>query len=1291
MKRHILTFIALALALIRVQADDISVPDVTIVPGTAAQVGISLDNTETNLVSFQMDLTLPEGISINKNDCSLSNRFTDEDQELTIGKQGDNVYRLTSTSFAMTPLSGTSGEIITLSLSASESATGGTATLSNIRFVTSNSERVTLDDVTFSISVSSSDVIQLMGQPWEARYQFVENWENATDPMDGDTPWYSPDFNDSAWLTLTGPLDGNNWNAEYSAYYLRRTFTLNEVKDGYYLIHANHDDHVKIYLNGSFVGDKPEDGTHDMFIPSSLLQEGENILAIYIDDNRGVDRCLDYDFHYLGDGMGPDIYVDEQGIVYQREEGCYSVRGRLCNFGASSIVIPGELFDLPVTSIGTNSFYCCPSLTSVTLPESVTSIGHIAFGGCGSLSSVNIPEGVTFIDGWAFSTCVLTSITIPASVTGIGVGAFNQCPLTVVTTNMAVPCEIAAETFTNRANAVLFVPAGCKEVYEEADYWKEFKLIADVSEDILLSGEILPWEMKYVFRESCEDLQEPEADSNENPWYAAEYDDSAWETLTGPMARDAERFSQVNYPWETPGSCYFLRRKFQMDAVREGFYEIHGICDDNMDVYLNGHKIFKTEFEGFNWSFRVPSLFLHEGENMLAIFAADDGGGEAYLDYSMHFLQEDEIIEFADPDVEEICCNSYWFDSNGDGHLSKVEAASVESLMDSFMAHEESVLETFDSFDELQYFTGLTTLNALVFLNCKNLSSIIIPESVKSILSGAFGNCSSLTSITIPASVTSIESDAFSGCSGLTSVTFLGNALGDRQHFVNIFSGCPDDILFNIPEGTAGSYLRRGFKNLSDKSGLPLVREVFEAEATRISAMAEEVSDGDKTALASAIEEARVVVANTDDYMAVYAQIVAVKSAAKTFLTTATLPQDFDVTAATITNPDFDLLDIGWKVDNIAENIGRLDEEGINHWENGDVVMDNFIEAYQTGRALGDGNISQTITNLPAGTYRFEADIIASNEYDASAEVTGVCLFAGENMSSSVSTEFRKPQHISFTFENPTTCDVTVGINITGTNANWVAADNFRLYNMVQEEVEVTDISQLDNVIYIEPFVENKGNRDDISIKMKNSAEIRGFQFELVLPEGITPVEEDDVILCGLNPDRSPKNSLGTLYHTIEAKRQDDGSYRILCGSQQDKTFLGNDGEIAKLYVNVSPDMATGDYPIILRNIKLSETDISHFYQVEEVVTKLTIVDIIGDINGDKTVDVSDYIGVANHILGNTPSGFNYNAADVNRDGAIDVSDYIGIANIILTGSIYGNRNATTRSLNNNEEVRNPQ
>ena len=64
---------------------------------------------------------------------------------------------------------------------------------------------------------------------------------------------------------------------------------------------------------------------------------------------------------------------------------------------------------------------------------------------------------------------------------------------------------------------------------------------------------------------------------------------------------------------------------------------------------------------------------------------------------------------------------------------------------------------------------------------------------------------------------------------------------------------------------------------------------------------------------------------------------------------------------------------------------------------------------------------------------------------------------------------------------------------------------------------------------------------------------------------------------------------------------------------------------------------------------------------------------VLGDINDDGKVDVSDYIGVANYILGSAPEGFNAASADVNADGIIDVSDYIGIANIILTGSPYGN------------------
>ena len=52
---------------------------------------------------------------------------------------------------------------------------------------------------------------------------------------------------------------------------------------------------------------------------------------------------------------------------------------------------------------------------------------------------------------------------------------------------------------------------------------------------------------------------------------------------------------------------------------------------------------------------------------------------------------------------------------------------------------------------------GVTSIMEYCFAYCSSLSSINIPNSVTSIGGGAFRDCSSLTSITIPNSVTSIE------------------------------------------------------------------------------------------------------------------------------------------------------------------------------------------------------------------------------------------------------------------------------------------------------------------------------------------------------------------------------------------------------------------------------------------------------------------------------------------------------------------------------------------------------
>ena len=89
----------------------------------------------------------------------------------------------------------------------------------------------------------------------------------------------------------------------------------------------------------------------------------------------------------------------------------------------TSIIIPSG-----VTSIGDYTFFYCGSLTSIIIPESVTSIGEAAFNNCFSLKNIIIPESVTSIGVHAFYECSsLTSITIPESVTSIGEHAFDEC------------------------------------------------------------------------------------------------------------------------------------------------------------------------------------------------------------------------------------------------------------------------------------------------------------------------------------------------------------------------------------------------------------------------------------------------------------------------------------------------------------------------------------------------------------------------------------------------------------------------------------------------------------------------------------------------------------------------------------------------------------------------------------------------------------------------------------------------------------------------------------------------
>lgn len=83
------------------------------------------------------------------------------------------------------------------------------------------------------------------------------------------------------------------------------------------------------------------------------------------------------------------------------------------------------------------------------------------------------------------------------------------------------------------------------------------------------------------------------------------------------------------------------------------------------------------------------------------------------------------------------------------------------------------------------------------FKDCSNVTSVLIPSSIKSIGINAFENCSNITETTIPEGVTLIGNNTFLGCEKLASVT-LPTSLENIG--ANAFAGCTSLTSIVLPK-----------------------------------------------------------------------------------------------------------------------------------------------------------------------------------------------------------------------------------------------------------------------------------------------------------------------------------------------------------------------------------------------------------------------------------------------------------------------------------------------------------
>jgi hypothetical protein len=80
---------------------------------------------------------------------------------------------------------------------------------------------------------------------------------------------------------------------------------------------------------------------------------------------------------------------------------------------------------------------------------------------------------------------------------------------------------------------------------------------------------------------------------------------------------------------------------------------------------------------------------------------------------------------------------------------------------------------------------------------------------------------------------------------------------------------------------------------------------------------------------------------------------------------------------------------------------------------------------------------------------------------------------------------------------------------------------------------------------------------------------------------------------------------------------QQDGSLRVLAASTNGSSINGNDGEVALVTIHVDPDLNAGEYPLLLKNIAISDVNaVSHSTDLQESTITILGNGIVTGLDG---------------------------------------------------------------------------
>lgn len=400
---------------------------------------------------------------------------------------------------------------------------------------------------------------------------------------------------------------------------------------------------------------------------------------------------------------------------------------------------------------------------NTVIPNDVEYIGNNAFYGCTGLTSIKIPESVWVIQPYAFYGCTdLNSITLPEGLEYINNYAFCDCTnLTSVTIPSTVQL-IAEGAFFN-----------CSSL---------------TSVTVMSTTPINIYSEKTFSNRAYATLYVPYGSG------AAYSDANYW--------KEFQNIVEIADPSQTPATGISL------DQTSLTLTSAGQTATLTATVTPSDASNKEVTWTSSNTAVATVSStgVVTAVANGTAVITATTADGTNLTAQCNVAVDIPVIINFADANVKALCVANW--DTNGDGELSEAEAAAVTDLGTVFKRN-----NSITSFNELQYFTGLTNINNGAFYCCYGLTEVTIPNSVVNIGNDAFSVCIGLTEIIIPEGVQTIGESAFFNCNLQTvtipsTVTSIGyDAFGDNEDLAEVYSFIeePFDIYESVFEYESGN------------------------------------------------------------------------------------------------------------------------------------------------------------------------------------------------------------------------------------------------------------------------------------------------------------------------------------------------------------------------------------------------------------------------------------------------------------------------------------------------------